>query len=351
MKTHRDLVDRLRARAFCHSATIVFSDGTDPRVLKAAAFLTRTSCIHPVLIGDATAILSVSRAFSEVPDIEIYDPVTDFRQEYLCEIAYGRNKIRRLAERTGMSLLEILRDPVLSAALFVQAGFADGMVGGADVPTAKVIRAGIRAVGLDSTYPVVSGSFAMIIPKVLSGGQRVLVFGDSAVVPRPTPVQLGLIALNTAHVAKTVIGLEPVVALLSFSTKGSAEDESVNHVRETLSWLHVHASHLNVDGELQADAALIPEIGQQKAPGSAVAGRANVLIFPNLAAGNIAYKLVERVAGATAIGVILSGLARPINDLSRGCSIDDIINMAAITVLQALSEDQATAEVRGKANS
>lgn len=331
-------IDQLRARAFRHSRTIVFSDGTDPRVLNAAVYLARETGIHPMVVGDTHAVASLLRAVPHAAEVEIYDPAADRRQSLLLEIAQGREKIRRAVQKSQMSLAAMCREPVLCGALLVEAGLVDGMVGGAAVPTAHVIRAGIRAVGLDPVSPIVSGSFAMLLPKVLPGGQAVLVFGDAAVVPNPTPEQLGLIAINTARVAQAVVGLDPVVALLSFSTKGSAEDESVQTIRVALNWLHKNAPELRVDGELQADAAIIPHIAHKKAPGSPAAGRANVLIFPNLAAGNIAYKLVERVAGATALGVILSGLARPINDLSRGCNVDDVINMAAVTVLQGLRE-------------
>jgi len=175
----------------------------------------------------------------------------------------------------------------------------------------------------------------MLLPQTLPGGQTVLMFADAAVIPHPTPEQLGLIALNAAEIGRRVAGLEPRVALLSFSTKGSAEDPAVERVRAAVAWLKAEAPDLPVDGELQADAALVPEVGRLKAPGSPVAGGANVLVFPNLEAANIAYKLVERIAGATALGVILSGFRRPINDLSRGCSVEDIVNMAAVTVLQS----------------
>ncbi len=348
MKTPGGVVEQLRSRAFTHKRTIVFADGTDPRVYSAASYLACVTSIHPILIGSAQSIKAMSKPLSASPDMEIYDPATDLRQEVLTEVAASRDKIRSASKRTGMAIQDMLREPVLSGALFVQSGFADGMVGGADVPTADVIRAGIRAVGLDPKCPIVSGSFAMILPGGIAGSNRVIVFGDSAVVPNPTAQQLGFITVNTADVAKTVVGLDPVVALLSFSTKGSAEDASITPIRETLMWLRNNVPDLIVDGELQADAALIPEIGQKKAPESTVAGRANVLIFPNLAAGNIAYKLVERLAGATALGVILSGLARPINDLSRGCSVDDIINMAAVTVLQGLQERHAIYGMEGR---
>jgi phosphate acetyltransferase len=182
---------------------------------------------------------------------------------------------------------------------------------------------------------VVSGAFALLLAEQLPAGQDAIVLGDVAVVPNPSPEQLASITINTAQVAQAVLGKEPIVALLSFSTYGSAQDASVAKVRDALRLVRRQAPALHVEGELQADAALIPEISVRKAPGNTVQGRANVLIFPNLDAGNIAYKMVERVGRATALGVILSGLAKPINDLSRGCDADDIVNMVAVTALQA----------------
>ncbi|MEO6888379.1 MAG: phosphate acyltransferase, partial [Ktedonobacteraceae bacterium] len=234
------------------------------------------------------------------------------------------------------TLMMLARDPTYCGVLLVKAGMADGMVGGASVPTARVIRAAIQVVGVDSQYPVVSGAFAMLLAEKLPAGQNALVFADTAVVPCPNAAQLATITINTATMARAVLDKEPIIALLSFSTYGSAEDASITKVREALHLIRQQAPSLCVDGEMQIDAALIPEVSASKAPGNQVMGRANVLIFPNLDAGNCAYKLVERIGRATALGVILSGLTKPINDLSRGCSADDITNMVAVTALQSL---------------
>jgi len=222
--------------------------------------------------------------------------------------------------------------------LLVQAGLADGLVGGAAIPTATVIRAGIQVVGVNPAHPVVSGAFVMLLCEALPAGQDVLIFSDAAVIPNPNAEQLAAIAITTAHTARAFLEEEPTIALLSFSTHGSAEDVAVYKVREALHLVRKYAPELQVDGELQADAALIPEISLRKAPTNTIQGKANILIFPNLDASNIAYKLVERIAGATALGVILSGLAKPVNDLSRGCTTDDIVNMVAVTALQAAAQ-------------
>lgn len=216
-----------------------------------------------------------------------------------------------------------------------------GWLGGATIPTGQLIRAGIRTVGLAAESPLVTGAFVMILKEPLAAGQSALVFIDAAVVPNPSEEQLAIMALHGAEIARNVADIEPVVAFLSFSTKGSAQDESIQALRNAVDRVRALRPELRVDGELQADAALVPDIGQRKAPDSMVAGHSNVLVFPNLASGNIAYKLVQRIAGATALGVVLSGFRRPVNDLSRGCDVDDVINMAAITVLQSLREGKS----------
>lgn len=326
-----DLIEWLRERAFAVPARIALSDGTDPRVVEAARFLAAHTLIEPILIG----------ARNEAPpeiqgsSMQIYDPAFEPRQKELIDL------LEELETEQGRSLVgqyqERAADPTLCGTLMVRKGWADGVLGGANVPTATVIRAGLRVIGVASRPPLVSGVYIMVLERPLAAGQEVLVLGDPAVIPYPTPEQLAQIALNTALVAKLVAGLDPIVAFLSFSTHGSASHQSVSQVREAVGLFKAMKPDWPVDGELQADAALIPEVARRKAPGGDVKGRANVLIFPNLDAGNIAYKLIERVAGATALGVILSGWKQPVNDLSRGCSVDDVINMVAVTVLQGLA--------------
>jgi phosphate acetyltransferase len=324
----------LRARASALSKRIVLTDGDDARVLTAARDLLKHALPRPVLIGHTATLLPLVKRYGISDDVEIYDPRQDRRQAELTDLLRTRLEQRGKPIPDSAKLHAMACDPVYCGALLVKAGIADGMVGGATVPTASVIRAGIQVVGLDLHHPVVSGAFVMLLAEPIAAGQQALVFADAAVIPQPNVEQLASITINTAHLTRAILGQEPVVSLLSFSTYGSAEDASVAKVREALKIVRQSLPTLCVDGEMQIDAALIPDISARKAPGNLVKGRANVLIFPNLDAGNAAYKLVERIGRATALGVILSGLAMPLNDLSRGCSSDDIVNMVAVTALQ-----------------
>jgi phosphate acetyltransferase len=331
-------IARLHARAFAHPMRIVLTDGADERALAATRTLVKESAIQPILVGQAASILPQLDHMGITGQVDVYDPSEDSRQHDLIHLLRAQLEKRGKAIPDQSTLYTMASEPIYGGMLLVQAGLADGLVGGAASPTATVLRAGIQVVGVDPQCPVVSGAFALLLAERLPAGQDVIVLGDVAVVPNPSAEQLASIAINTAHVAQAVLGEEPIVALLSFSTYGSAQDASVAKVREALQLVRYRAPALFVEGELQADAALIPEVSVHKAPGNTVQGRANVLIFPNLDAGNIAYKMVERIGRATALGVILSGLAKPINDLSRGCSASDIVNMVAVTALQAAQQ-------------
>lgn len=282
-----------------------------------------------MLIGDArdrSALLAASPSTA----IDVVDPTTDTRLEPLASTLYERRRKRGM---TMADALELAATPLIFAALMVEAGEADGGVAGAAHPTADVIRAGLWAIGPAAGIHTVSSSFYMVTPPFRSDVSEVLTFTDAGVVPNPTADQLAEIAVAAASARRSVVGDEPRVAFLSYSTLGSAPGERPQQIRNALERFRVMAPCVEADGELQADAALIPEIAAIKAPGSAVAGRANVLVFPDLDSANIAYKLVQRLANAVALGPIIQGFARPFNDLSRGATSDDIINVACITSL------------------
>ena len=323
-------LENLRARASALGRRLAFPESADVRTLEAVRALMRDRIVTPVLVLDPTR--ADSHAAAHATGAEIVNPGTDARLSRATELLYQRRRAKGLARAEAE---QRITDPLVFADALVALGELDGCVAGATHTTADVLRSALWLIGPAEGVRTVSSAFYMVTPPFRGTREsEVLTFTDSAVVPYPTATQIADIAIAAAEDRRKIVGDEPRIALLSFSTKGSGAGESVTKMTNALSEIRERAPELAVDGELQGDAALIVEVATRKAPQSSVAGRANVLVFPSLDAGNIAYKLVQRLAGASAIGPIIQGLRRPCSDLSRGAVVDDIINVAAITALQ-----------------
>ncbi len=318
-----ELITRIRNEAKKALKPIVLPEGLEDRVIRAARILASDKIVQPILLGDEKKIRQKSEELKiDLSDISIFNPVSH------PDLKKFANKYFELRKHKGVSpeaAKEAILNPLFFGAMMVRENIATGAVAGSINTTGDVLKAAIQIVGLMQNIKVVSSSFLM----VLKNGE-ILTFADCAVIPDPDPEQLASIAISSAKTHQKLVGTEPSVAMLSFSTKGSAKHPLADKVIEALQIVKKIEPSLNIDGELQFDAAYIPEIGNRKAPGSPVAGKANVFIFPDLNAANIGYKLVQRLAGAEAVGPVIQGLAKPYNDLSRGCSVDDIVNVAAI---------------------
>lgn len=327
-------IDKIVEKAKQNVKHIVLAEGTEPRTVKAAELITKQGIARVTLLGNKDDIARVAKEQgADLTGVSLVDPATSEKSAEYAELFYNLRKAKgmtpELADQT------IHQNTLYYGATMLKAGDADGMVAGAINSTGNVLRPALQIIKTAPGISVVSSCFIIEVPNQAYGDNGVLVFGDCAVIPAPTADELAAIAIASAQTAKALLDMDARVAMLSFSSKGSAKHDNVTKVQEATAKAHELAPELVLDGELQADAALVQSVANLKSPGSSVAGKANVLVFPNLEAGNIGYKLVERLAGASAIGPIIQGLAKPVSDLSRGCSVQDIVHVVAITAVKA----------------
>lgn len=335
-----DLIEDIISRAKADKQRIVLPEGTEERTLKAADRLVADGVADIILIGNPDEIDSLAGGFglNHIGKATIVDPKNHEKKQAYADLLF---RLRQSKGMTPEKADQLVEDPLYLGCLMIKSGDADGEIAGAQNTTGNVLRPALQIIKTVPGVTNVSGAFIMFLKDKTYGADGIFVFADCAVLPNPTAPELAQIAISTAATARALVNVEPRVAMLSFSTKGSASNEMVDRVVEATRLAKEMNPDLCIDGELQADAAIVEKVAAQKAPGSPVAGKANVLVFPNLEVGNISYKLVQRLAGAEAVGPILQGMAAPVNDLSRGCSVDDIYKMVAIASNQAIALKQA----------
>lgn len=328
-----ELLKDFKKKAAAQLEKIVYAEGEDQRILKAAEIVKKEATAEIIVLGDKEKINVLSQKNKiDLKGITIIDPQTS---EYIEEFSNKFYELRKHKGITKKEAKDIVQDSLYFGTMMIYSGKAAGMVAGAASPTGDVLRPAFQIIKTKKAISTVSSAIILLLKDKSFGEDGILTFADCAVNPTPNSEQLAEIAASTAETVETLLGFEAKTALLSFSTKGSAQHENVENVQKAVEIAKKKNPDLKIDGELQADAALVKSVGSIKAPNSKIAGKANVLVFPDLQASNIGVKLVQRLAGATAIGPILQGLAAPINDLSRGCSVEEIVNLTAITAIQA----------------